>query len=112
MDEDDEIVVKPSIDGIPDEYFIGESSIKIHVHLFSISNSEAKDKLNYFKETLPEDGYIFFEHSLESDNCKELLNGSKHFLLLYNISKLFFNKYFIFTNQASKTKTRHELIII
>lgn len=80
MDEDETIEVKPAIDTIPDEYIVEDSCTKIHVHLFSISNLEARNKVNYFKETLPEDGYILFNHSLESDNCKELLNYSKHFL--------------------------------
>lgn len=85
MDEDEEIEVKPAIDNIPDEYFVGDNCTKIHVHLFSISNSEAKNKVDCFKETLPEDGYILFDHSLKSDNCKDLLNDSKDFFFEFCI---------------------------
>lgn len=80
MDDEEEIEVKPSIEKIPDEYFVEDCNKKIHVHLISVSNLEAKNKANSFKYTLPEDGYILFEHSLESDNCKALLNDSKYYL--------------------------------
>lgn len=82
MSEEEEIVVKPSTDKIPDEYIIQKDN-KVQVHTFSFSSSEAKNKVKCFEETLPLDYYIFFHHSLESDNFNDLLNNSKYLLVIH-----------------------------
>lgn len=76
---EEEIEVKPSVERIPDEYFMQDEYHKqIHFHIFSISSSKARQKVEHFKNTLIQDHYTFFEHSLEDHNCENILNRSKY----------------------------------
>lgn len=81
MEELEEITNKPSIEAIPDEYehFTDVSSKPIHVHFFSTSDKEAQNKVKMFQKVLEKDTFKFMEHSLERDNCPNILIESKCF---------------------------------
>lgn len=89
--EDEEIEIKPPIDRIPDEYehFQDNSDKKIHVHIFSIQNSEIQDKVKCFREKLVNKDFDIYEHSLEKDDWNETLKESKHVLNLFIHSHTF-----------------------
>lgn len=79
--EEEEIVVKPSTEIIPDEYehFQDGLNQKIHVHIFSLSDNDTQTKVERFKNSLGIENFEIFEHNLEKDNCVDILNGSKCF---------------------------------
>lgn len=76
-EEQEEIEIKPPIELIPDEYEHFANIGKIHVHIFSVSHEDAQNKVKSFLENLSEEDFKVHEHSLETDNFVEIVNGSK-----------------------------------
>lgn len=76
-EEQEEIELKPPIELIPDEYEHFTDQGKIHVHIFSVSHEDAQSKVKSFKDNLGDSDFKLIEHSLEKDNCVDILNGSK-----------------------------------
>lgn len=74
----EKIVVKPSIDLIPDEYEIKD---KVAVHVFTSSSQDDKDSAKLFLETLQGLDYEVDPekntHLLDSGNIDEFLESSK-----------------------------------
>lgn len=73
----EKIILKPSIELIPDEYEHFRDGMKIQVNIFYNSNTETEKKLKNFREVFVEPIFDLKEYSLEKDNCKDILNRSK-----------------------------------